>query len=143
MIIDSFGNCIEPLDVCPNITGVQNAIPNGMIIDSFGNCIDPSDVCPNIDGIQTTIPNGMVMISGNCVFNTIDLCPAESGIQTTLPCPNGDLCPESGIQTTLPCPSILYPSCVFDGVNVLPETGIDCGGPNCPSCKKPPKFIEN
>ncbi len=149
MIIDSSGNCVSSSgDMCPNITGVQGSIPTGMITDSFGNCIAPNDMCPNIIGIQTTIPQDMVIdpTTGYC-FTSIqtDLCPNDPGIQTTLPCANGDFCPDQpGIQTTLPCLSIIhiYPSCHFDGVKNYTETGIDCGGPDCPNCKKPPKFIE-
>lgn len=146
MIVDSFGNCITPVDLCPNISGIQTVIPPGMITDSFGNCFDPSDVCPNIPGIQTSIPQDMIIdpTTGYCFTSIpIDLCP-ESGIQTTLPCADGDYCPTiPGIQTTLPCSSISYPYCHFDNIQNNTETGIDCGGVDCPSCKKVPHYIEH
>jgi hypothetical protein len=67
-----------PTDVCPNIDGIQTAIPAGMSKDSKGNCVTPppTDVCPNIDGIQTAIPAGMSKDSaGNCVTPQLQPSP--------------------------------------------------------------------
>ena len=108
-----------PVDVCPNIAGVQTSVPSGMIKDASGNCVTPPvDVCPNIDGIQTTIPPGMIKNSyGKCVTPPpTDVCPNIPGVQTTIPpglikdasgnCvtpPPTDVCPNiEGVQTSVP-----------------------------------------
>ena len=39
MTLDGFGNCIIPVDVCPNITGTQSAVPTGMELNGAGNCV--------------------------------------------------------------------------------------------------------
>jgi len=60
----------EPEDVCPNIEGVQETVPESKELDDEGNCVElePEDVCPNIDGVQETIPGGMFQNDeGNCV----------------------------------------------------------------------------
>lgn len=36
------GTCpVPPVDVCPNLDGVQETVPEGMIIDSKGDCVKP------------------------------------------------------------------------------------------------------
>lgn len=50
---------------------------------------EPVDVCPNIDGVQTTLPDGKVLVEGQCVDPTpepVDVCPNDEGIQTETPC---------------------------------------------------------
>ena len=88
--VDAKLACIEvpPVDVCPNIDGVQTTVPAGMIKDAKGNCVTlPVDVCPNIPGVQTTVPAGLVKDSnGNCVEKPkVDVCPNIDGVQTTVP----------------------------------------------------------
>lgn len=65
------GTTPPPVDVCPNLDGIQTEIPAGMELDEAGNCVPvtpPVDLCPNLDGIQTAIPEGMkVDKDGNCV----------------------------------------------------------------------------
>jgi len=41
------------------------------------------------------------------------------------------------------CVDPTFSSCNNNGELDDEETGIDCGGPNCPNCKKPPKYKEN
>ncbi len=111
--------CPEPpVDVCPNIDGVQTIVPSGMIKDANGNCVTPPvDVCPNISGVQTTVPAGLIKdANGNCVEPPKDVCPNVDGVQTTVPnnlvkdkdgnCvtpPNKDVCPNiTGVQETVP-----------------------------------------
>jgi hypothetical protein len=36
------GNETPPADVCPNIDGVQSAVPAGMVKDQAGNCVTPA-----------------------------------------------------------------------------------------------------
>lgn len=68
-------NCpVVPVDVCPNIPGVQETVPAGLVKDSYGNCVEKpkKDVCPNIDGIQATIPEGFEKdANGNCVKKVV------------------------------------------------------------------------
>ena len=107
-----------PVDVCPNIDGVQTTVPPGMIKDGNGNCVTPPvDVCPNIAGVQTSVPAGMIKdASGNCVTPPVDVCPNIEGVQTSVPAgmvkdaagncvtpPPTDECPNiDGVQTTVP-----------------------------------------
>jgi hypothetical protein len=72
-----------PADVCPNIDGHQETVPDGYeLVD--GDCVEastpPSDVCANIDGIQETIPEGMVDDgNGNCVAEQVEECEDYTG----------------------------------------------------------------
>ncbi len=63
-----------PIDVCPNIDGIQATMPIGYLADSSGNC--QPDVCVNIDGLQTAIPDGYESFDGhNCT-----LIPPENAV---------------------------------------------------------------
>ena len=47
---------VPPVDMCPNIDGVQAGVPPGMEVDENGDCVvvaPPEDVCPDIPGDQT------------------------------------------------------------------------------------------
>lgn len=59
-----------PTDVCPNIEGVQEFVPDGYHEDN-GECapdvIPPTDVCPNIEGTQEVVPDGYHLDAGQCV----------------------------------------------------------------------------
>ncbi|MBP7760789.1 hypothetical protein KA093_03275 [Candidatus Saccharibacteria bacterium] len=84
---------LPPVDVCPNIPGMQISPPVGMIIDGNGDCVTPTpppvDVCPNIAGVQTTIPNGYYLDgNGNCSVQPtppVDVCPNIYGLQVVVP----------------------------------------------------------
>lgn len=121
-----------PVDVCPNIGGIQVVIPDGMELDDDGNCFTPEpeeppippvtvDLCHNIDGLQTSLPVGYYRTTGGECFPqpamTIDVCPNITGIQEYVPkgyfldsdnqCyklpPLVDVCPNiDGPQATLP-----------------------------------------
>ncbi|MEO6513531.1 MAG: hypothetical protein ABIR37_02465 [Candidatus Saccharimonadales bacterium] len=41
----SASECPQPVDVCPNITGYQSSIPEGMVKDNEGNCVTPPCGC--------------------------------------------------------------------------------------------------
>jgi hypothetical protein len=70
-------NCPPPVDVCPNIDGLQEEIPEGMeIVD--GECVEPEeheeivDICPNLPGAQPNMPRGYEYDSdGSCVQNVL------------------------------------------------------------------------
>ena len=105
-----------PVDVCPNIPGMQVSPPVGMIIDTNGDCVTPTpppvDVCPNIAGLQTTIPNGYYLdTNGNCSLQPtppVDVCPNIFGLQVTVP--SGLIVDGGGNCITPPideCPNIL------------------------------------
>lgn len=70
-----------PVDVCPNIGGVQTVVPDGMVQDANGNCYTPTppqppeppqppvtvDLCLNLAGTQTSLPAGYYRTTnGNC-----------------------------------------------------------------------------
>ena len=78
------------VDICPNIPGNQETVPDGFsIID--GNCVVPVppvpiDLCPNLPGNQETIPDGFTLKNGNCVVPVaVDICPNIPGNQETVP----------------------------------------------------------
>lgn len=54
----------EPVDVCPNISGVDITPPVGYIKDTDGNCYE--DVCDNIAGLQKIVPAGMYKDAIDC-----------------------------------------------------------------------------
>ena len=69
-----------PTDVCTNIDGVQESVPEGMHAAEDENgrpiCLPdetPVDVCPNLEGNQSEVPEGMALIDGNCV--PVDVTP--------------------------------------------------------------------
>lgn len=89
------GGCYTPpppVDVCPNLDGLQESIPDGYILQE-GNCVlppPPVDVCPNLDGAQETLPEGYVLEDGNCVIppppvvNTVCTVIGNGGTSTDL-----------------------------------------------------------
>lgn len=110
-----------PVDVCPNIAGMQISPPLGMIIDVNGDCVTPApppvDVCPNIAGTQTTIPNGYYIDgNGDCSLQPIppvDVCPNIYGLQITVP--SSLIVDGNGNCVTPPideCPNIAGPQAV-------------------------------
>jgi hypothetical protein len=64
-------------DVCPNLDGVQQTVPNGY--DT--NC-EVVDICPNLDGVQVTSPDGYILDEGLCKQ---DQCLNIEGLQTAIP----------------------------------------------------------
>ncbi|MDQ3161924.1 MAG: hypothetical protein M3Q92_03710, partial [Actinomycetota bacterium] len=90
-----------PVDVCPNLEGMQESVPAGMVKNEAGNCVPlvvpvpVTDVCPNIAGDQSSVPAGMVReASGDCVTPTpaplpivvvTDVCPNLEGMQASVP----------------------------------------------------------
>lgn len=84
-----------PVDVCPNIDGMQDQIPDGYVKDEDGNCVVitvDTDVCPNIDGMQDEVPAGYERDQdGNCVLKTKPVTPAS-----TTPVGKGGPLPNTG-----------------------------------------------
>jgi len=67
----------EMTDVCPNIDGVQETLPDGLMVDSAGNCSAPnSDVCSNLPDVQLVVPEGYQQSAdGSCV--AVEECMVE------------------------------------------------------------------
>ncbi|MCA9324386.1 lamin tail domain-containing protein, partial [Candidatus Saccharibacteria bacterium] len=54
-----------PVDLCPNIDGLQDIFPEGYLQDVVGDCY--FDVCQNIDQLQVSVPTGYVLDGFDCV----------------------------------------------------------------------------
>lgn len=95
MLVDQNGNCYTPApppaDVCGNIDGTQESIPEGYYRDSdSGNCYKqptpPVDVCPNLAGDQESVPAGYINSGdGSCVLPPADACENIPGPQLFIP----------------------------------------------------------
>lgn len=82
------GKLIEeepPIDVCPNIDGVQTSVPVGYHTEGNDCISDPVDVCPNLDGDQVEIPDNYHLEESQCVPNPVDVCANIDGLQTEVP----------------------------------------------------------
>lgn len=79
-----YGNIYETSDICINLTGIQQAVPDGYILDIGGICtFIPVDLCSNIDDIQESLPVGFEFDDdGLC---QPDICTNITGLQVTLP----------------------------------------------------------
>ncbi|NTW61457.1 lamin tail domain-containing protein [Candidatus Saccharibacteria bacterium] len=110
--IYQYGQIYDVSDICLNLDGIQEAVPNGYTLDEAGNCMPPPvDVCSNLDGLQLDVPVGYGQDdSSNC---RMDICLNLDGLQEALPesmylndageCVYRDLCPNlADIQITLP-----------------------------------------
>ena len=96
---DYLGECQStppPVDLCPNIEGDQQDIPDGyQLVD--GQCMPipppPTDVCSNLDGIQESVPAGYHAGEDEngrptCIEDAPppkDVCKNIDGIQETVP----------------------------------------------------------
>jgi signal transduction histidine kinase len=79
-------------DMCPNIDGVQIAVPNGMLVDTGGNCYTPTppvDLCRNIPGVQSVLPEGYYRTADSECYpqpeEPIDVCLNLEGVQAAVP----------------------------------------------------------
>jgi len=142
------GPCsFPPPDLCSNIDGIQETIPEGYEDpDQDGICTlvppPPTDLCTNIDGIQTTMPDGYEDPDQDGICTEVpppppptDVCPNIEGNQSEVPdgmiidaegnCveppPQTDVCPNlEGDQATVP------DGMVIDGDgNCVPRTEPD------------------
>ncbi len=105
--------------------------PNVIGIDCGGENCPPCSTCD--DGIR----NAHWVLDPNITPSEIN----QDSIGVVIN-PNGQpiffrLVMERGIDCGFPCDSVCPPSCL-DGVLNGFETGIDCGGPDCPPCIIPP-----
>lgn len=123
-----------PIDVCPNIDGVQLEVPLAHHKEGEDCVANPIDLCPNIDGLQTLVPDNYHLEEGQCVLNPIDVCLNIDGIQTEI-LPNYhkegdncvpdpvDVCPNlDGLQTIVPIDFHLdNTQCVPNVVDLCPN----------------------
>ncbi len=82
-----YGALYEVVDICMNIEGLQEILPDGYMHDETGACIPPPvDVCINLEGVQETVTVGYRLNTvGDCVEDTTILLITE-----LLPNPDGD-----------------------------------------------------
>lgn len=80
----NYGSIFEVTDVCNNIDGIQEFVPDNYVAGDNGSCMPPPvDVCINIEGLQTVIPNGYGLDEdGLC---QADICVNLDGTQVTIP----------------------------------------------------------
>ncbi|MDO8335923.1 MAG: lamin tail domain-containing protein [Candidatus Saccharibacteria bacterium] len=74
---------VVPVDVCPNISGLNITVPTGYIKDTDGNCYE--DICDNIAGLQKVILNGYYRDGIDCKIVELkisELLPNVSGSDT-------------------------------------------------------------
>lgn len=86
-----------PVDICGNLTDIQEMLPSGYGYDEAGNC-EPlaNDVCVNLDRVQLSVPDGMQQnTDGTCVVIPQDVCLNLDGLQVIVPTGyirSGDTC---------------------------------------------------
>ena len=72
-----YGAIYEVVDVCGNIDGLQEIMPDGMESDGSGGCA-AHDECSNLPDIQTLIPDGYKRGDENiCMFDLLPLKISE------------------------------------------------------------------
>lgn len=83
----SYDECsIAMTDVCPNLPGAQEGIPDQHVLVDGLCYANAFDYCPNIEGVQVTIPNGDTISQyGDCVPALPDLCDNLGGTQEAVP----------------------------------------------------------
>lgn len=80
-----------PVDMCPNLEGTQEEVPEGYEIVE-DDCVlippPPVDVCPNLEGDQSEVPEGYELTEVGCteiVVEPVDVCENIDGIQESTP----------------------------------------------------------
>jgi len=64
-IVSGIYEIVIPVDVCTNIDGLQEVLPDGFMLDDTGDC--HQDLCLNLDDLQVTIPQGYESLAaGEC-----------------------------------------------------------------------------
>ncbi|MFA6524195.1 MAG: hypothetical protein WC264_02385 [Candidatus Paceibacterota bacterium] len=141
-----------PYSVAFNLDGTANSVNHWAWGGNVIGWIDFSGVV-----ITTNIINGTcsythyICASGtnsNFVDGTStwtwDCLGANGGTNQTGCSQDKNICtPPQVLNSNNECVDPTYSSCNNNLELDNGETGIDCGGLDCPSCKKPPKYIEN
>lgn len=94
----------DPIDLCPNLDGVQSTIPSGFHLEGI-DCVPDVvivDVCSNLAGVQESLPAGYQSTTeGICTpLPPVDRCANLDGIQETVP--DGYQVTEGGVCTLIP-----------------------------------------
>lgn len=73
-----------PVDLCGNLSDIQEVMPDGFGYDEAGNCESLSaDQCLNIDLVQLAVPDTLLRdTDSNCYA---DVCPNRDGLQRGIP----------------------------------------------------------
>lgn len=96
-------------DVCPNLDGVQETVPNGYVL-AGGSCTagevaptEAQDVCPNLAGVQESVPNGMVLDGDQCVkpAQPDEVLGTQQAVPTVVDAGLGGPAPTSGSTADL------------------------------------------
>ncbi len=112
------------------------------INDSYGDGI----CCTYGNGsYQLTDANGLVIASGGNFDSSESALFCATGGDSTSSCTDGI---QNGEETGIDCGGPDCPDCptdptCTDGIQNGEETGIDCGGPNCPACPTCDDGIQN
>ena len=71
----SYGSIYDVQDLCSNLGGIQEDLPEGYVSDESGTCSVPVvDVCLNLPNVQSEIPEGYKFIdNGDCIFDLLSL----------------------------------------------------------------------
>jgi uncharacterized repeat protein (TIGR01451 family) len=133
-----------PDDVCPNLDGVQESVPDGYVKDEQGSCVKippPVDVCPNLDGAQPALPEGYTLVDGRCVVISppVDKCLNIAGDQATVPegyFAIGKLC--FPIPPPPPTYTVCYEGETLTGLNLAQKLYYLLKGAKPGECAPPP-----
>lgn len=109
--IYTFGVLYEVVDVCSNISGIQEVIPAAYTLDPDGNCSPPPvDICLNLDGVQQILPSGYLFDEDNNCRK--DICSNITGLQLNMPVgmdSNSGVCVPHDECINLPGTQLLIP----------------------------------
>lgn len=130
------GNCIT--DVCTNIDGVQESLPNNYYFASAGICAEKTPVCtdPNASNFDSDVTSNEYANNNVCQY-PLDVCSNIDGTQTSLPdgyhFDGEGICLEDEVETT---PTPTPTDEVTCGENQTNQNGIcidiECdGGAEC------------
>lgn len=80
----TFGTLYEIVDLCSNITGIQEVLPATYVLESSGACSPPPvDICQNLDGLQQILPSGYLFDNDNSCQK--DACLNLADLQLVVP----------------------------------------------------------
>jgi hypothetical protein len=81
----AYGSIYELQDICNNIDGIQQTVPDAYASDDTGMCLPPPiDLCVNIDDMQAILPDGfMLNEAGECI--DVDVCHNLADTQLAVP----------------------------------------------------------
>lgn len=128
VVIEGEEKSVPIVDVCSNLDGVQERVPDGYESLTVGQCTlvppPPVDVCENLEGTQTVVPPGYVAeAESQCLVLTpdpVDVCTNLTGLQESIPTGYEMI---DGICTLEPEPVIDL--CVnLEGVQAMVPTGM-------------------